>query len=116
MQTGKPPMAFPEPRHLLPRSRGRRAQQPKKNITINQGNCNLTKYNTGKRPEGSTSKQEFAQTRSNPARRSASVRVLDAIKRLALLAGEVEGDLAGRSDAPSLCHEEPSSSTTSCSD
>ena len=94
MQTGKPPIAFLAAGILVASLHAAAAQQPK-NITINQGNCNLTIINTGKGDQKVNVETGICTDQVDPSK---AIRIryvwLDAISASLLLAGKVEGDLA----------------------
>jgi len=94
MQTGKPPIAFLAAGILVASLHAAAAQQPK-NITINQGNCNLTIINTGKGDQKVSVEAGICTDQVDPSK---AIRIryvwLDAISASLLLAGKVEGDLA----------------------
>src|SRR3977135_736407 len=94
MQTGKHSIAFLAAGTLVASLHAAAAQQPK-NITINQGNCNLTIINTGKGDQKVSVEAGICTDQVDPSK---AIRIryvwLDAISASLLLAGKVEGDLA----------------------
>src|SRR4030088_2100346 len=94
MQTGKHSIASLAAGILVASLHAAAAQQPK-NITINQGNCNLTVINTGKGDQKVSVEAGICTDQVDPSK---AIRIryvwLDAISASLLLAGKVEGDLA----------------------
>src|SRR3977135_1738302 len=94
MQTGKHSIAFLAAGILVPSLHAAAAQQPK-NITINQGNCNLTVINTGKGDQKVSVEAGICTDQVDPSK---AIRIryvcVHAISAWLLLAGKVEGDLA----------------------
>src|SRR5712672_4244239 len=90
MQTSKPPIAFLAAGILVASLHAAAAQQPK-NITINQGNCNLTIINTGKGDQKVSVEAGICTDQVDPSK---AIRIryacLDAISASLLLAAHVQ--------------------------